>query len=172
MALWNVRPQAPLLGDLMSPTEKPFAAKAADLIRRMGSNFDGEILATVGALKRHLATRGLTFTDLGADLEKLATGGLEEDAITRVFEAGRQRGIEEAERARLSEQGAFGLRADGSENWEAIALYVQREKARLDAKHHQFADDMAARMAWGHEPTERQGKYLLSLFRQVGGRIT
>ena len=31
---------------------------------------------------------------------------------------------------------------------------------------------MASRMTWGREPTERQGKYLISLFRQLGGRMT
>ena len=69
-------------------------------------------------------------------------------------------------------EAVFGRRFDGSTDWEAIALHVQREKQRLEPKHHQFVDDMASRMTGGgREPTERQGTYLLSLFRKIGGRI-
>jgi hypothetical protein len=56
--------------------------------------------------------------------------------------------------------------------WTEVALYCQREKHRLDAKHHKFVDDMASRTAWGREPTERQHKYLHSLFFKLGGKIT
>jgi hypothetical protein len=156
------------------PAEKPFASRAADLVRRLGSDFDGEILATHSALKRLLATRGLSFTDLGSDLEKLATGGLAEEELKRVFEAGRQKGRAEMERESAEAQGVLGLRPDGSKNWEAIALYCQREKDRLkEDQHRKFIDDMAARMTCGgREPTERQATYLLSLFRQLGGKIT
>ena len=91
--------------------------------------------------------------------------------MRRVFDAGYEKGLEEAIRKQVEAEGAFGLCPDGSNDWEAIALFCQREKTHLDAKHHQFVDDMAARMVWGREPTEKQGKYLLSLFRQLGGRV-
>ena len=74
-------------------------------------------------------------------------------------------------RKQAEEQAVYGQRSDGSHDWEAISLFCQREKGRLDAKHHRFVDDMAARMVWGREPTEKQGKYLQSLFRQLGGRV-
>ena len=53
-----------------------------------------------------------------------------------------------------------------------VALFLQRNKHRLDPKHHEFIDDMAGRTAWGEEPTERQHKYLHSLFFKLGGKIT
>jgi len=53
-----------------------------------------------------------------------------------------------------------------------VALYVQREKHRLPAQHHQFVDDMAARTVWEREPTDRQHRYLRSLFLKLGGKIT
>ena len=37
---------------------------------------------------------------------------------------------------------------DGKPTWEAVALFLQRNKHRLDPKHHEFIDDMAARTAW------------------------
>ena len=61
---------------------------------------------------------------------------------------------------------------DGKPNWEAVALFLQRNKHRLDAKNHEFVDDMASRTAWRREPTERQHKYLHSLFFKLGGKIT
>ena len=38
---------------------------------------------------------------------------------------------------------------DGKPTWEAVALFLQRNKHRLDPRHHEFIDDMAARTAWG-----------------------
>ena len=53
-----------------------------------------------------------------------------------------------------------------------IALYCQSEKGRLkEDRHRQFVDDMASRMTWSCEPTPKQATYLLSLFRQLGGRV-
>jgi len=49
---------------------------------------------------------------------------------------------------------------------------VQREKHRLDNKHHEFIDDMASRTGYLREPTLKQHKYLHSLFYKLGGKIT
>jgi prophage maintenance system killer protein len=56
--------------------------------------------------------------------------------------------------------------------WEAVSLFLQRNKDRLEAKHHQFVDDMASRTVYGREPTEKQHKYLHSLFYKLGGKLT
>jgi hypothetical protein len=61
---------------------------------------------------------------------------------------------------------------DGKPAWEAIALFLQRNKNRLAARHHEFVDDMASRTAFGREPTEKQHNYLHSLFYKLGGKIT
>jgi hypothetical protein len=155
----------------MTAAGKSFEVRIADLVRLLGSESEGEVLNAHGALKRLLASRSVGFTDLGNAIERLATGGLADDQMRRVFDAGYEKGLEEAIRKQVEAEGAFGLCPDGSNDWEAIALFCQREKTHLDAKHHQFVDDMAARMVWGREPSEKQGKYLLSLFRQIGGRI-
>lgn len=156
---------------MTAATEKPFESRIADLVRMLGSDFEGEIVATQRALKRLLASRDVTFTDLGDAIEKLATGGLEQAEMERVFNAGRAQGIEETRREQAEAKAAFGLKSDGSHDWEAIALHCQREKSRIEAKHHQFVDDMASRLAWGCEPSEKQAKYLISIFRQLGGRV-
>ena len=156
---------------MSASTEKPFETRIADLVRRFGTDFEGEAVAVWQALKRLLTAHSVTFTDLGDAVEKLASGGLEEDAMKRIFDAGHAKGVEDAERKHAEAQAVFGLRSDGSTDWEAIALHCQKEKHRIEAKHRQFVDDMASRMTWGREPSEKQSKYLLSIFRQVGGRM-
>jgi hypothetical protein len=154
----------------MNAQAKTYEQRLADLIRRLGTEHDGEAIATVHALKRTLASRDLTFTDLGDGIEKLATGGLEQEAMQRVFDAGHAKGLADAGHKHAEREAVHSLRPDGSTDWEAIALACQRSKNLLEARHHQFVDDMASRMTWGRQPSEKQAKYLLSLFRQVGGR--
>jgi hypothetical protein len=163
-----------LEASMNAPPEKPFETRIADLVRRFDSDFEGEVIATWRALKRLLASRGVTFTDLGDAIEKLATGGLEEGAMKRIFDAGYQKAMEESERKHAEGQAVFGLLPDGSHDWEKIALYCQREKARIrEAKTLEFIDDIASRLSWsGREPTEKQAQYLLSVFRKLGGRMS
>jgi hypothetical protein len=156
---------------MIAAGEKTFESRIADLVRRFGTDFEGEVIAVWRALKRLLASRNVTFTDLGDAVEKLATGGLEEEAMKRVYDAGHAQGVEEAERKYAEAQAVYGLRADGSTDWEAVALHCQKQKHLIENKHHQFVDDMCSRLAWGREPSEKQGRYLISLFRGIGGRM-
>jgi hypothetical protein len=149
---------------------KTYEQRIADLIRMLSTEHDSEAIAAVRALGRTLASRNLTFTDLGDGIEKLSTGGLTQGEMERIRDAAYAKGLADAEHKRAEGQAVYGLRPDGSHDWEEIALHCQRQKQRLEAKHHQFVDDMASRLTWGREPSEKQGKYLLSLFRQIGGR--
>jgi hypothetical protein len=153
--------------------EKPFEARLANLVRMLGAEHESEVLAAHRALKRLLASHGVTFTDLGDAVEKLATGGLEEAELKRVFDAGRAEGALDAERKHAEAEITSGKRADGSTDWEGIALYCQRKLSRLrDAKEREFVNDMAARLTFpGREPTEKQATWLLAIFRRLGGRI-
>jgi hypothetical protein len=166
-----MRAPRPVLETAVNEQAKTYEQRLADLVRHLGSDHEGEIVATVRALRRSLASRNLTFTDLGDGIEKLATGGLEEAEMKRLFDAAYAKGVLDTEHKQAEAQAVYGLRPDGSTDWEAIALYCQREKARLDPSRHRFVDDMASRMTWGVEPIGKQGPYLLSLFRQIGGRI-
>jgi hypothetical protein len=155
----------------MSAQIKTYEQKLADLIRLLASDHDGEVIATTHALSRLLASRNADFNDLASAIESLATGGLEEAEMKRIFDAGRAEGARDAERSHAESEAVYDQRLDGSTDWEAISLFCQREKTRLNVRHHQFIDDMAARMTWGGEPIKKQGPYLLSLFRQLGGRM-
>ena len=114
----------------MTAAGKSFEVRIADLVRLLGSEFEGEVLNAHGALKRLLASRSVGFTDLGNAIEKLATGGLDDDQMRRLFDAGYQKGLEEAMRKQVEAEAAFGLRPDGTPDWESNrALLPKREEA-------------------------------------------
>jgi hypothetical protein len=157
----------------MTAESKTYEQRLAGLVRMLGSDSEGEVLATHCALNRHLASRGVSFTDLGNAIEKLATGGLEQAELERVFEAGRAKGLFEAGRQQAEELAVYGQRLDGSYDWLAIALFCQRENTRLRGDvERAFVNDMAARMSFPErEPTEKQAVWLLAIFRRLGGRM-
>jgi hypothetical protein len=155
--------------EITTPRDDRHGSKLGDIIRRLTSNADGEIIAAVHAMQRVLESAGAGFHELADHLEK-QNGGVTEAEMKQVWDAGYAKGVADAEN---KQHGASDFRnTDGRPNWIAVALFLQRSKHRLDAKHHQFVDDMAARTAWEHEPTERQHKYLHSLFFKLGGKIT
>ena len=86
------------------------------------------VVTTARALKRLLESRGLTFTDLGDGIEKLATGGLTQAAMEQIRDASYAKGIADTERKHAEVEGVYGLRSDGSTDWEAIALAASGAK--------------------------------------------
>jgi len=47
--------------------------------------------------------------------------------------------------------------------------FGQQRAEQLEEKHREFIHDIASRTVW-REPTEKQGKYLFSLFLKLGGK--
>jgi hypothetical protein len=156
-----------MLGVVMSgnyPTS--VANRLAGLIRMLSSPNEGEVVAAARAMLRMLKTAG---SDIHALADHVANNGnISEAEMQRVLDAGIQIGMRRTE-ARLNGSGNF-RNADGRPDWHEIARYCQLNIARLDAKQHQFVNNMASRTVW-HGLTERQQKYLYSLFCQLGGRI-
>jgi hypothetical protein len=148
--------------------------KIACALRLMNSSTEpGEIAAAVFGLKRLLQALGTDLDGLASGFEKILDGGGK--AVTQ---ADMQKAISDAYAAGIQDaenrmHGAHDFQnTDGKPAWEAIALFLQHHKDRLDARHHDFVDDMASRTAFGREPTEKQHKYLHSLFYKLGGKIT
>jgi hypothetical protein len=117
----------------------------------------------------------------GADLHTLAERietppGLSDKLkkeISKAVEDARAAGYAEGVRAAENRHnGVDAFHSTTGAEWIRVALYVQREKHRLPVQHHQFVDDMAARTVWDREPSERQHRYLHSLFLKLGGKIT
>jgi hypothetical protein len=152
-------------------------SRLGDVMCRLASTSDGEIVATVLALQRLLEAHDVDFHALVEHLENGGGDSLSDAAkekvraeIEQAFNEGYAEGVRAAE-SRQHGTGAF-RNTDGTLEWSEVALFVQREKHRLPARHHEFIDDMASRTAYGREPTPKQHQYLHSLFFKLGGKVT
>jgi hypothetical protein len=149
-------------------------SRLGEVIRLLSSNSDGEVVSAVHAMLRLLQSCG---ADIHALVEHIENGGLTEDDKQKIcteIENARAIGYAEGVKAAEAKQHGTGAfrNTDGKLEWSEVALYLQREKGRLDPKHHDFVDDMASRTVYGREPTPKQHQYLHSLFYKLGGKIT
>jgi hypothetical protein len=152
-------------------------SRLGDVICRPASTSDGEMVATVLALHRLLEAQGVDFHALVEHLENGGGDSLSDAAkekvhaeIERAFNDGYAEGVRAAENKQHG-IGAF-RNTDGTLEWGEVALFVQRQKHRLPARHHEFIDNMASRTVYGREPTPKQHQYLHSLFYKLGGKLT
>jgi hypothetical protein len=173
LALRDVLAQGAVLA--MKAIPSTTSEKLAALIRMLSSNQDGEIIGTVHAFIRVLESAGSNIHALAEHVEN--GGGLtdaDKQKIRSEIENTRAIGYAEGVKAAEAKQHGTGAfrNTDRKLEWTEVALFVQREKHRLPAKHHEFIDDMASRTVYGREPTPNQHKYLASLFDKLGGKIT
>jgi hypothetical protein len=148
--------------------------KIASALRLLTSDQPGDVFAAAQGLIRLLQALGTDLDGLAKGFEKILNGNgggaITQAEMQKAVSTAYAAGVQDAEN-RL--HGAHDFQnIDGKPPWDAIALFLQRNKNRLDARHHDFVDDMASRTAFGREPTERQHKYLHSLFFKLGGKIT
>jgi DNA-binding IscR family transcriptional regulator len=143
-------------------------AKLGNVIRRLSSSSDGEIVAAVHAMLRLLRVCG---ADIHALAERIENGGISEKyqeevraQIKKAHEVGYERGVRAAE-ARF--------RPDGKLEFSEVALCVERQINHFPPDKHEFIHKMAFYARQELEPTQKQGKFLFDLFVQyLGGRIT
>src|SRR5215831_5901303 len=159
------------------PLPRALAAKLGKPIRLLASDSQGEALAALCAIARLLESYSCSFHTLADHVENANGSGLSEDDKQKIrseIENARAAGYAEGVRAAEAKQHGTGAfrNTDGTLEWTEVALYCQREKQRLPAKHHEFIDDMAARTVYGREPTPKQHQYLHSLFYKLGGKVT
>ena len=91
--------------------------------------------------------------------------------MQKIFNAGMEAGIRKAEAAQHGD-GEFRA-VDGVPPWEDVAVWLQRHDDRhnpLSERERDFVNQMSERTLW-REPSERQGRWLLGIFRRLGGRI-
>jgi hypothetical protein len=137
----------------------------------LSSDYDGEVLAAVKAMRRLFAAEGLTFHDIATVIES-ANGAIEErkysDADAEVIFA---RGCEKgrAEEARRQQAPPEFYDANGHPQWNAMALFCQKNEPRLRSEwEREFISDMAGMTSW-REPSAKQAKHLLAIFIRLGG---
>jgi hypothetical protein len=144
------------------------ADKLGNVIRRLSSDSDGEIIACINAILRLLESCGGDIHALAAQVEN---GGMSEKyreevraQIKKAHEVGYEKGVRAAE-ARF--------RPDGKLEFSEVALFVERQINRLPPDKHEFIHKMAFYARQELEPSPKQGKFLFDLFVQyLGGRIT
>jgi hypothetical protein len=85
--------------------------------------------------------------------------------MRKIYDAGYEHGKSDAENAA---HGLGEFKAVGEPTWNEMAIYCQQRIGRLDPRHHQFIDDMAS-ATLRRDPTEKQAKYLKSMFLKCGG---
>src|SRR5262249_2208627 len=148
-------------------------SKLGDVIRRLSSNSDGEVVASVRAIQRMLESGGADIHALAVHIENGGLTETDKQKIRNEIENAHALGYAEGVKATEARQHGTGefRDTDGQLEWTEVALFLQREKHRLPDRHHDFIDDMASRTVYGREPTPNQHKYLHSLFFKLGGKI-
>jgi hypothetical protein len=144
------------------------ANKLAAIIRMMSSDKDGDVLNAGRALNRALKSVGCDIHDLAEVVEHMNGGALSEVEMKKIYNAGVEAGMRAVENRQHS--GGDFHNVDGTPAWNEIALFCQQNNDRLRESERQFVNDMAARSVW-REPTEKQAKWLRSIFYRLGGKI-
>jgi hypothetical protein len=141
--------------------------RLGNVIRRLSSDSEGEIIAAMYAILRMLQSCG---GDIHVLAERVENGGMSEKyqeevraQIKKAHEVGYEKGVRAAE-ARF--------RPDGKLEFSEVALFAERRINRLPPDKHEFIHKMALYARQNIEPSPKQGKYLFDLFVQyLGGRI-
>jgi hypothetical protein len=147
----------------MSNMPAPIVNKLTSLIRMLSSDHDGEVIAAARAITRTLKSADL---DIHALAERI--GGISEAGMKRLYDAGYDAGTRAAENNQHHGHVDF-YNTDGTTSWHDIALFCQRRADRLRDKERDFVNDMMAQTVW-REPTEKQEKWLKSIYYRLGGK--
>src|SRR5262249_27155869 len=142
-------------------------SRVGDIIRRLSSSSDGEIVATVHAMLRMLQSCG---ADIHALADRIENGGISEKyqeevraQIKKAHEVGYEKGVRAAETR---------FRPDGKLEFSEVALFVERHINRLPPDKHEFIHKMALYARQQLEPSPNERKFLFDMFVQyLGGRI-
>jgi hypothetical protein len=150
----------------MSAGRTPTDQKLGTFIRLLASERDGEVVAAARAIVRTLKSRGADIHSLAERVEGANGGALTDAEMKKLYDAGYQDGVRAAENKMHGEED-FRDTA-GTPTWHDMAKWCQRRSARLGSREREFVDQMTERTVW-RDPTEKQGKWLKSLWYRLGG---
>lgn len=130
------------------------APKLQILIPRLASDSDGEVIATVSAIRRTLKKNGV-------DLHDLASAVSGETHTTR----GARR--EKKENPKTDRNKYNYNYQSNSEDWSEILDYLNNCIYDLSPREREFIEDMGENLEkWG-TPTERQGAWMKSIYEKM-----
>jgi hypothetical protein len=157
----------------MGALNEPVAKRIATMFRLLGSNYDGEVLNAVAAMKRLFAAEELTFHDIATVIEN-ANGEIEQlkysdsDAET-IFNRGVEKGRAESCGQILS---ADYFDEDGEPRWEEMVKFCLSNPAftSLKPNEREFIDELQTKLRW-RTPSRPMGGFLLSIFWKLRGSL-
>jgi hypothetical protein len=146
----------------------PISNRLAALLRMLSSDKPHEVTAAANALIRTLKSAGSDIHEFADRVEKLNGGALTEAEMRKLYDAGYAEGLRVAENKHHG-SGDF-VNVDGLPDWEEIARFCQIQKHRLPHREQEFVDSVASQVVW-RSPSDKQVKWLRSIFYKLGGRI-
>ncbi len=148
--------------------KKTIEEKLGDLIRRMGSSHEGEVVASALALRRTLAACGRDFHYIADLVENGGDGKLSEAEMKLIYDEGFNTGYDAGLKEGESRHVTTFRRVDSDGAYE-MAQFCWERIDRLPRRHRNFIEHMVE-LAGEEELTTKQQSYLRSLFRQLGGK--
>ena len=147
---------------------KTFEEKLGDLIRRMNSPHEGEVIANALALRRTLIAAGRDFHEIAERVEGGGNGRLSETEM-KLFSITASTPVMTPELKEGESRSVTTFhRVDSDGMWE-MAQFCWERIDRLPRRHRGFVEDMVE-LAGECELTPKQQTYLRSLYRRLGGR--
>ena len=142
-------------------------ARITGKLGKMIRMLDGDVIAAARAIRRTLRGEGLDIHALAEGIEEPNSGALTEAEMRKLYDAGYDAGLRAAED---KHHGAADFaNIDGTPSWHEMALFCQQCDDRLREKERQFIHDKTA-CTVRREPTEKQAKWLKSIFYHLRGK--
>ena len=146
------------------------APKLANLIRRLSSDQDGEVVATARALNRTLQSIGADIHDIADRIEHSGNGALVEAELKEVYDAGIKEGVRR-EKAHNQASGVPQGAAVQFPSARDMAMHCYRNLAELRSEWEQeFITNMAS---WTRTRplSSKQQAHLEKIYIKLRGRI-
>ena len=151
----------------------PINGKLANLIRRLSSNSDGEVVATARAIIRTLQGIGADIHDVADCIEHASNGALAENEMQEIYSAGIKEGARlaiqkmQAQMAHSPPQRLMPQFPSAAD----MALYCYQHLNRCNEWETEFASNMAV---WTRRRplTVKQQARLEELFIKLGGKLS
>jgi hypothetical protein len=135
----------------------PAAERLAKLIRMLGSDRDGEVIAAVAAIRRLLEAQGLDLHDLADVVMGKQERRPNREDLGSAYQEGYRDGVRQAN----------GDAADDVLSWREMASFCRARLNRLEDREADFIEQISGSIARGLEPSEKQARWLDYLYTRL-----
>lgn len=132
--------------------------KLTMLIPRLASDSDGEVVATVSAIRRVLKSNQ-------CDLHDMAAALMAPQPQSQHFNAKRAK-----PQHKPQQQHHDYSSAEPAVDWDEVIAFCLDRAGQLGEREYDFVVSMEGNLAQWGRPTEKQGAWLLRIFARLGGQ--